>query len=524
MGQDLLLSVDVGTQSVRAMLFNGDGELLHRVKVVIQPYVSPHPGWAEQDPKFYWERVGDACRRIWTESEYTPKQVAGVAITSQRATVVNVDNRGEPLRPAMLWADQRRTEGLPPVGGLWGLAFRIAGMTETVAYLQAEAEANWIRTHQPEIWEATHKYLFLSGYLTFCFTGRFVDSAACQVGYMPFDYKHFTWAKSWDWKWRALPMDKQKLPDLVMPGEILGHVTEEAAEHTGIPKGTPVVAAAADKACEVLGCGCIEPSVANVSYGTTATINLTSNKYIEPIPLIPPYPSAIPGAYNLEIQIYRGFWMVPWVLREFGEADVERARREGVAPEVVFDRMVAETPRGSMGLVLQPYWAPGLRVPGPEAKGAVIGFGDVHGRAHLYRAVLEGLAYALREGKERLTQRTRSEVRELRVSGGGSQSDQAMQITADVFNLPAARPHVHETSGLGAAIVASVGLGIHPDISSAVSRMTRISRVFEPDPEGVSIYEQIYQRVYRKVYAKIRPIYNAIRDITGYPPVYGRKG
>ena len=135
-----------------------------------------------------------------------------------------------------------------------------------------------------------------------------------------------------------------------------------------------------------------------------------------------------------------------------------------------------------MGLVLQPYWSPGVRIPGPEAKGAVIGWGDVHTRAHLYRAILEGLAYALREGAERTVKRTKVPVRELRVSGGGSQSPAAVQLFADVFGLPASRPHTHETSGLGAAIDAAVGLGLHPSFEAAVAAMTRTAETREPRP------------------------------------------
>jgi sugar (pentulose or hexulose) kinase len=138
-------------------------------------------------------------------------------------------------------------------------------------------------------------------------------------------------------------------------------------------------------------------------------------------------------------------------------------RSRASPPEKLLDDLVADVPPGCEGLVLQPYWSPGLKVPGPEAKGAVIGFGDVHTRAHLYRAILEGLAYGLREGKERLERRTATPITELRVSGGGSQSDAAMQLSADIFGLPATRPHVYETSGLGAAIDAAVGLKLHPD-------------------------------------------------------------
>jgi sugar (pentulose or hexulose) kinase len=254
-----------------------------------------------------------------------------------------------------------------------------------------------------------------------------------------------------------------------------------------------------------------------LSYGTTATINTTHKKYVEIIPLIPPFPSAVPGAYSLELQIYRGYWMVSWFLKEFGQHEQRLAAERGIEPEFLFDELVNQVPPGSMGLILQPYWSPGLKVPGPEAKGAIIGFGDVHNRAHIYRAILEGLAYALRDGKERSEQRSRIPITELRISGGGSQSDAAMQLTADIFGLATARPHIYETSGLGAAIDAAVGLGLHPDFTTAVLSMTRIRSIFEPDPHNHTIYEALYKQVYQKMYQKLKPLYEQIMEITGYP-------
>ncbi|MCJ7706372.1 MAG: FGGY-family carbohydrate kinase, partial [Anaerolineales bacterium] len=439
MSGDHILAIDNGTQSVRALLFDLRGNLAAKSRVPIEPYFSEAPGLAEQQPAYFWEALCKACQQLWQTTTIPKEAVAGVALTSQRSTLVNVDAQGKPLRPAIVWLDQRRTEGLKPVGGLWGLAFRLAGMSETVAYLQAEAEANWIHTHQPEVWEKTHKYLYLSGYLTYRLIGRFVDSVGCQVGYMPFDYKGLAWSKKWDWKWQAVPMDPAIMPDLVPPAGTLGEISAEASQATGIPAGLPLIAAAADKACEVLGAGCLDPRIGCLSYGTTATINTTHQKYVEVIPLIPPYPAAVPGRYSLESQIYRGYWMVTWFKQEFGLREQRLAQERGVEPEALFDELVQAIPPGSQGLTLQPYWSPGLKHPGPEAKGAIIGFGDVHTRAHIYRAILEGLAYALREGAERTTRRSGIAIDQLRVAGGGSQSNAAMQLTADVFGLPASR-------------------------------------------------------------------------------------
>jgi len=276
-----------------------------------------------------------------------------------------------------------------------------------------------------------------------------------------------------------------------------------------------LVAAAADKACEVIGSGALQPEIGCLSYGTTATINTTHKKYIEIIPLIPPYPSAVPGAYSLELAIYRGYWMVSWFKREFGHNEQRLAKEMGVQPEDLFDELVRRVPAGSQGLMLQPFWSPGLKVPGPEAKGAVIGFGDVHTRAHLYRAILEGLAYALRDGAARTVKRSHVPIRELRVAGGGSQSDAALQLTADIFGLPASRPHIYEASGLGAAIDAAVGLGLHTDFGTAVAEMTRPGERFEPDPKAHEIYDLLFERVYRKRYTRLQPLYEEIREIIG---------
>ena len=386
-------------------------------------------------------------------------------------------------------------------------------MSGTVDHLVREAELNWIAEHEPERLKRTHKALLVSGWLNYRLTGRFVDSVGSQVGYLPFDFKRQAWASSWDWRWAALASRRDQMPDLAPVGSILGGLTQDAAAATGLPEGLPIVAAAADKACEILGAGAITPDVGAVSYGTTATINVTTPRYLEPAPFIPPYPAALPGRFLAEIQIFRGFWMVSWFKQQFGHPEVAAAPVEGVSPEALFDRLVKDVPPGSQGLMLQPYWTPGVRTPGPNARGAVIGFTDAHTRGHLYRAILEGLAYALREGGERIQARSRISITSLRVSGGGSQSDAAMQTTADIFNLPASRPHTFETAGLGAAITAAVGLGLHRDFSVAVAEMTRLSATFEPNPAHAALYQELYAQVYLRMYGRLRPLYESLHRI-----------
>jgi len=513
MAGDQILAIDNGTQSVRALIFDLQGQLIAKHRVPIQPYFSRKPGWAEQDPSVFWNGVCEACQGLWTMPGVNKEAIVGVGLTTQRSTVINLDEDHKPLRPAIVWLDQRRTENLQPVGGLWGLLFKFAGMQETVRYLQAEAEANWIKTNQPEIWKKTDKYIYLSGFLTYKLTGKIIDSIGCQVGYLPFDYKNQDWAKPSDWKWDAVMVEPEMLPEIIPPTELLGPITKQASRATGIPEGLPLIATAADKATEVIGAGCLDPHIGCLSFGTTATINTTHKKYIEVIPLIPPYPAAVPGAYSLEVQIYRGFWMVSWFKEEFGQVEKREAERLGIEAEVLFDKLLQSVPAGAEGLILQPYWSPGLKIPGPEAKGAVIGFGDVHSRAHFYRAIIEGLGYALREGANRTEKRSHIPITDLRVAGGGSQSPGVMQIAADIFGLPVSRPHVYEASGLGAAIDVAVGMRLHPDFSTAVAEMTHLGDTFEPDTKRHKMYTDLFERVYKKMYKRLKPLYNEIRDI-----------
>jgi len=521
MTEQTLLAIDNGTQSVRALLFDRCGNLLAKGKCEIEPYFSEQPGWAEQDPELYWNALIEACQKLWHEMDQlaiSRDTIAGVSVTTQRGTMINLDEQGKVLRPAITWLDQRNNQPLGYLSKAHELAFKMAGAKDLVGRYQQRAQYLWIAKNQPDIWAQTDKYLALSGFLNHRLCGEFVDSLASQVAYLPFDYKALKWAPEWDWRYKLLPEFSQSLfPRLVRPSERMGEITLEAARQTGIPQGIPLIASASDKACEILGSGGSSTDVACMSYGTTATINTTSHRYIEPMRFMPAYPSAIPDHYCSEIMIFRGFWMVSWFKQQFGLREQQHAEQNNVSPESLFDELVNDVPPGSMGLMLQPYWTPGVRDPGPEAKGSIIGFGDVHTRAHVYRAILEGLAYGLREGMERLEKRNRKKVKVLRVSGGGSQSDAALQLTADIFGLPVERPHTYETSGLGAAMDAAVGLGWYSSCHEAIENMTRVGQRFEPDPKVHRTYERLYREVYLKMYKQLQPLYKSIREIIGYP-------
>ena len=422
----------------------------------------------------------------------------------------------QPLRPAISWLDQRQVNTKPKLGKLESALMSLIRAKPLVDLMHAEAEANWIEQNEPEIWKQIHKFLLLSGYHNYKLTGQYNDAIASTVGFVPFEYKTQKWAEQKDWKWRAMPIRPEMLPDVLPAGSVLGEITEAAAEETGIPQGLPLIASGSDKACEVLGTGCIDNETGSLSYGSLATLNVTSDKYLEAIPFYPAYPGVIPNTFNIEMMVQRGYWMVSWFKKEFGLHEEQLAANQNLQPEMLFDELLAKVPAGSDGLMLQPYWSPS-NGDGPETRGAIIGFNEDHTRAHLYRAMIEGLTYALRESKELLEKRSKKTISRLVVSGGGSQSDEVMQITADIFGMTVFRPHTFETSSLGAAIASAVGTGLYPDFSSAVNKMTHQGDRFDPIDANKEIYNDLYHKVYKKMYGNLKPSYEAIRLITSRP-------
>lgn len=509
--------VDAGTQSIRAVLFDLKGDIVKIERTEVEPYYSNEPGFAEQNPNYLWDVLAQTCKRLMSSVDVSVDSIKGMSITTQRGTVVNLDRDGNPLRPAILWLDQRKAKVEDWPKGFMKFGLKLVNMHESLVHAIKDGESNWIRQNQPEIWDKTYKYVYLSGFFIHRLTGKFIDSIGSNVGYMPFNYKTQQWCKPGEMNTNLFPVEKEKLVDLVKPSELLGYVTPEASEQTGLPQGLPIIASAADKACEVLGSGCISPEIACLSYGTTATIETVNPRYVEVIKYFPSYPSAIPDFYNTEVMIYRGYWMINWFKKEFGHKEVELAKKLGKSAEELFDEMISTIPPGSMGLTLQPYWSPGVKIPGVEAKGAVIGFGDVHTKAHLYRSIIEGLTYALKEGAIRTQKRNGVKIQKLRVSGGGSQSKNALQMTADIFNLKVEKPHTYETSALGAAINCAVGLKLFSGFQNAIDNMCRVGEVYTPIPEHRDIYHELYERVYKKMYKQLKPLYEDIREVVNYP-------
>lgn len=515
---DYFLSIDCGTQSLRAIVFDCKGKIIDKQQIYYEPYFSIKPGYAEQYAEKYIESLCYAVKELKVRIPKIIENIKSVAITTLRDTMVQINKCGEVIRPIILWLDQRKADIFYKPNFFWDLIFRAIGIRNTLDKMQKNGKSNWLRQFEKDNWEKTYKYLMVSGYLNYFLTGEFVDSIASQIGHIPFDYKKQDWANVSDplnFTSKLYPIEKEKLAELVKPGEIIGKVTYKAAELTGLKVGTPVIAAGSDKGCETIGMGVIDGNKASLSFGTTATIQTTLPKYVEPITFMPAYPAVIPNSWNPEIEIYRGYWMIRWFKTEFAHKEDLEAQEKGIVVEEILNSLLEKSPAGSFGLVVQPYWTPGLG--DKNAKGAMIGFGDIHKKEHIYRAVIEGLAYGLKDGKEKLEKKTNLRFKQLCVSGGASQSNLICQITADVFNMPLYRGQTFETSGLGAAIISAFGTGVYQNINDAIDNMVHYKDVFEPNLENVAIYKELYENIYLKIYKTLEPLYVKIRKLTNYP-------
>ena len=508
--QPCVLTLDFGTQSVRTAVTNKNGEILCLVKKQYNPpYFSKENGFAEQDPDYYWNLAKESLKELAEKCQEYLDSIIGATLTTFRDSSVQLDKDLKPIRPSVLWLDQRMAKASEKLPLLHRIAFKLVGMQNTIDLNRQRTVAHWLKENEPETWEKTYKYVNISTYLIYKLTGQLIDSAASMTGHYPINFKKRQWYKEGALKGRIFGIPKRMLPDLRQPGEQLGIIRDDVANECGLPKGIKVMATGSDKACETVGLGALSKDIGAISYGTASTIEVSNRKYHEPEKFLPAYPAAVPQWYNMDVQIYRGYWMLSWFSREFASGIVDDAKVHQMTAEAMLDKKVSEIPPGSDGLVLQPYWGPGLSR--PLAKGAIVGFSDVHTMLHLYRAIIEGIAYALREGLESIEKSQRHKVKSLMISGGGSQSDTICQITADIFGLPVSRVQTFETTTLGAAIATFVALGEFNNVEEAMQQMSRVTSTFYPDEKTHKKYNYLYNKVYVKMFPQLKDVYKDIK-------------
>ena len=508
----LVLTLDFGTQSVRTSLINKQGENVYLFKKAYDPiYFSTKKGYAEQHADFYWDCLMDCLKTLAEESKDNLNDVIAMTVTTFRDSAVLLDKDNKPLRPVILWLDQRLARADEKLPGLHRFLFKLVGMKETIDMNRTRTMAHWVKENEPELWNKVEKYVNISTYINYKLTGELADSPGGLTGHYPLNYKKSVWYKEGAMKGRIFGVPNRMLPKVVKPGELIGYLKDEVAEMCGLPKGLKLIASGSDKGCETIGLGCLTPDMGAISYGTACTIEVSNPRYHEPEPFLPAYAAAVPNLYNMDVQIYRGYWMLKWFASEFASELEKEAKEKKIAVEAVLDQWLNDVPLGCDGLVLQPYWGPGLAR--PLAKGAIIGFSNIHTRKHIYRAIVEGIAFALREGLESIQRSQKQKVKSLRISGGGSMSDEICQITADIFGLEISRVQTIESTSLGAAIATFTAVKEFKDVYEAVECMSKVTQTFKPNKTNHRLYDRIYHDIYLKVYPRLKPLNEEINAI-----------
>lgn len=510
MKNPLVLTLDFGTQSVRAAIFNKKGDTVAIEKKVYEPaYFSPKKGYGEQNADFYWDCAIEVLKRLTANNPDILKDIAGATVTTFRDTAVVLDKDYKPLRPCILWLDQRLADAKEKVPSIYMALFKLVGKKDTVVLNRRRTMAHWIKENQPEIWAKVDKYVSISTYLNFKLTGNLTDTIAGYVGHYPSDHKNRKWHNTKAMMGCIFGIPQSMLCELKGVGEVVGVIKDDIADLVGLPHGIKLYGTGPDKGTETIGVGALDKDIGAVSYGTACTIEVSNKKYHEPEPFLPAYAAAVPDWYNMEVQIYRGYWMLKWFSREFGRELIDEAKIQEMAVEEILNKGLEDVPAGCDGLMLQPYWGPGLSR--PLAKGAVIGFSDAITRNHFYRAIIEGIAFALKEGLQSIERSQRNKVKEIRISGGGSKSEAICQITADIFNLPVKKVQTEESTSLGAAVAVYVAMKEFNSTEEAIASMVHVVETYEPNPVDAKTYDHLFKTVYLKMYPKLKYLYKEIK-------------
>lgn len=495
-GRDhLLLGVDCSTTAAKAVVWTLEGSPVSQHKVPIS-LSQPRPGWGEQNAEDWWPAVASAIRQA--AHAVDTGRVAALSITHQRETFVCLDGGGRPLRPAMLWMDVRAVAEVEKHGT--DDVHRITGKPPNPT--PAWYKLLWLGEHERETLARTAKVVDVGGFLIHRLTGQWATSVASAD---PLGLVDMTTADYHDGLLEEAGLTREHLSSLLPPGSVVGGISREAAADVGLPAGLPVVAGAGDGQCAQIGCGITQPGRAYVNLGTgvvSGTYNAAYRHGREYRTLL----SAKHGGYTIETFMGGGTGNLNWLVEKFSAID-PRTLALGVIAEQVLDIPAAQLPPGADGLLALPYWT-GALTPywDHHAHGVLIGLTGVHGQAHVYRALLESIAFEQRFLTDGVDRTLDVPVERLLLLGGGSRSRLWCQIIADVMRRPIDVVREPESTCLGAAVLAAVAVGAYGTVDEAAAAMTGTGAHYEPDPETSAKYEALYV-VYRDIYPSVKSLF-----------------
>ncbi len=489
-----VLGIDVSTTATKAVLIDESGAVVG-VAASAYGFSVPRPLWSEQDPELWWDGAVDAIRSVLATTGVQADDVDAIGLTGQMHGAVLLDAAGDVLRPAILWNDQRTAAECDAIRDALGPE-RLIAITGNDALTGFTApKLVWVRDHEPDVWRRIAHVLLPKDYLRLRLTGEYALDKADGAGTLLFDLAARDWsAEVLD----ALRIERAWMPPTWEGPEITGNVTPEAATATGLRAGTPVVAGGGDQSANAVGVGAVTVGTMALSLGTSGVVFATTDRPLyEPHGRVHAFCHAVPGRWHLMSVMLSAGGSLRWF-------------RDAIVPGVEFGDLVdaaAEVPAGSGGLLFLPYLS-GERSPHPDplARGAFVGLTLTHDLRHLTRAVLEGVAFGLRDGLDLMIEAGTPAPDQIRASGGGTESPLWRQILADVLGAEIATVSTSEGAAYGAGVLAAVGAGWYPSVEAASAALVTATPVASPGPD-IEAYRDAHA-IYRELYPALAPTFH----------------
>ena len=488
-----VLGIDIGTGGTRAVLIDAEGAVIAAETADHPPFASPNPGWAEQDPDDWWRAAVTAVKKV--VAKFPADSIAAIGLTGQMHGSVLLDKRDLPLRPALLWCDQRTEKQCEEITREVGAKKLIRLVANPAITGFTLPKLLWVRDNEPKVWKRVETILLPKDYVRLRLSGDKASDVADSSGTLLFDVRKRQWSREMI---EQFGIDVDTLPAVYESIEITGRISKNAAGETGLRVGTPIVAGAGDNAAGAIGMGITKPGSVCCTIGTSGVVFAVSDTpRLDPKGRIHTMCHAIPGRWhNTGVTLAAGL-SLKWFKQNFG----------GGKSYEELDKEAETVPSGSNGAVWLPYLM-GERSPhlDPNARAAFAGLTASHSTAHLTRAVMEGVAFSLRDSLE-IFKENGTHVNKIRLGGGGARSPLWSQIQADVYRQMVETLVADEGAAFGAALLAGVGAGIWKTVDDACRKTIRVEKRFRPHRKSVSIMNRQYEK-----YQGLYPLLRSLRD------------
>lgn len=495
----LLLGIDLSTTGAKALLIDEKGSVVCSATTPLS-LSTPRDLWSEQEPRDWWEATVNSIKQALSLADSSGEEVAAIGLTGQMHGLVVLDHEGDVLRPAILWNDQRCGAECDEIRARVGFErlVRITGNDALTGF--TAPKILWLSNHEPDVFGRIRHVLLPKDYIRYKLSGVMAMDKADGSGTMLFDLARRTWSPD---ILNSLNFPAEWFPPTFEGHETTSEVNAEAAELTGLKKGIPIVAGGGDQSAQAIGVGVVRPGTIAVTLGTSGVVfAATESPLIEPQGRLHAFCHAVAGRWHLMGVMLSAAGSLQWY-------------RDCLASDRSFEELVNEAssvPAGSEGLIFLPYLS-GERTPHPDplARGAFIGLTTRHGRAHLTRAVLEGVAFGLKDMFELMKGVGLGPIEQVRVSGGGAKSSLWRQILADVLEAELVTTNTTEGAAYGAALLAGVGAGVWPDVDTACAQTIVITDRVTPKAENIPRYRALYEH-YKNLYPTLKATFQALSE------------